>query len=143
MSISNGEIMRTRLLLIIILSIVTQQSTSLASDSLQIDGNFLMRACSHINNTTLNGQDLAKVNFTDGYCMGIVDGISFMSIGINAISPSTQIPNLRVCWPKNLTITLGQKIRILTKYLRDHPEMLAYDGHLLVNLAFRNAYPCE
>jgi hypothetical protein len=63
----------------------------------------------------------------NGVCSGLVMGILYAS-------PS-------VCHDAN--VTLGQGIRVVDKYLRDHPERLNLGGPRLVDEALSAAFPCK
>ncbi|MBD8604852.1 hypothetical protein IFT80_19615 [Pseudomonas sp. CFBP 8771] len=69
-----------------------------------------------------------------GFVIGIVDGLMFAQVA----DPSTTA----VCMPER-GYTVGQGIRVLTKYLNDHPEKLNVDVSLLAFEAFRRAFPCK
>jgi hypothetical protein len=62
----------------------------------------------------------------DGYCTGLVNGVT------NA-SP-------RVC--PDEAVTTGQTLRVVVKYLEDHPEELHLDNAVLVEKALAKAFPC-
>jgi hypothetical protein len=64
--------------------------------------------------------------YRDGYCSGLVAGVS-------SASP-------RVCPDDG--VTGGQQIRVVLKYLQDHPEELHLDDALLVDRALAKAFPC-
>ena len=63
----------------------------------------------------------------DGYCSGIVQGVS------NA-SP-------HVC--PDAEVTVGQEKRVVLKFLQDHPEELHLDNAELIERALARAFPCK
>jgi len=63
----------------------------------------------------------------DGYCTGIVQGVS------NA-SP-------HVC--PDAEVTVAQEKRVLLKYLQDHPEELHLENAVLIERALSKAFPCK
>lgn len=73
-----------------------------------------------------NHKENAFEAYREGYCDGLVYGIS------NA-SP-------RVCPDKE--VTNGQSVRVVLKYLQDHPEELHLDNAVLVERALALAFPC-
>jgi len=62
----------------------------------------------------------------DGFCVGIVNGVS-------SASP-------HVCPDEE--VTTGQEKRVVLKYLQDHPEELHLDNAVLVERALSRAFPC-
>jgi len=64
--------------------------------------------------------------YRDGFCRGIVEGVS------NA-SP-------KVCPPENSTY--GQQVRVVVKYMQDHPEELHMRNTTLLEKALAKAFPC-
>jgi hypothetical protein len=65
--------------------------------------------------------------FRDGYCRGLVQGIA-------TASP-------KVCQGENVTV--GQEVRVVFKYLQDHPEELDKRNTTLVEKALVKAFPCQ
>ena len=45
------------------------------------------------------------------------------------------------CFPSD--VTRNQYIRVIVKYLEDHPEQLHLDSSVLIDKAFTSAFPCE
>jgi hypothetical protein len=64
--------------------------------------------------------------FRDGYCIGLVNGVT------NA-SP-------QVC--PDEAVTTGQTVRVVLKYLEDHPEELHLNNAVLAEKALAKAFPC-
>ena len=71
-----------------------------------------------------------------GYCFGYVEGI----VGLNSIYKPFR-REIAFCPPAGYTNEQG--VRILTKYLRQHPEALHQRGIGLAWYAFREAFPCK
>ena len=70
-------------------------------------------------------------NFYDqGMCTGFVLGVS----DINDRKFS--------CPPQNGTVSDAQMVKVVRKYLEEHPEKLHNTGHLLVGTALYQAFPC-
>jgi hypothetical protein len=61
-----------------------------------------------------------------GYCLGIVRGVSYWLL------------------PKGCSddVSLGQRVLVVNKYLKDHPEDLNLPDALLVSSALSKAFPC-
>ena len=77
--------------------------------------------------------------FDVGYCMGIVAGISSTQIIYSEYLPKDF--KEKVCWPDGTSN--AQNIRVVMKYLRDHPAELHLPDSLLIIRAFREAYGCK
>jgi len=92
-------------------------------------GNGLLTSCQialkHLDDpqTTLSYLDAVRI----GYCEGITQGVGY-------VSP-------KVCTMDN--VTLVQAIRVVVKYLQDHPEELDQRNSLLVERALAKAFPCQ
>jgi len=68
-----------------------------------------------------------------GYVMGITDAHgTFTDWG--EMSPLW-------CTPDNMST--GQMVRVVTKYLQEHPEDLHLQAASLVSIALRKAFPCK
>jgi len=66
-------------------------------------------------------------NFADGMCRGVV-------MGVIEVSP-------KVCPSEG--VTLAQAVRIVLKFLQDHPERLHLRGSELAEDALSKAFPCS
>lgn len=103
------------------------------------DGNFILEKC----NTTLRVTDGKPLASGDDYmgigqCLGLVEGVRNTLIYLNSYLER----DLQICWPDQ-GIKNGQAVRILVKYLNDHPAQLNMDQTLLTMMAFKDAYPCK
>jgi hypothetical protein len=94
-----------------------------------IDGNWLLTSCQialkHLDDpqTTLSYLDAVRI----GYCEGITQGAGY-------VSP-------KVCTGED--VILVQAIRVVVKYLQDHPEELDQRNSVLVERALAKAFPCN
>jgi hypothetical protein len=86
-------------------------------------GNYLISACTIT--LSSNAQSMGQA-FDDGYCVGLITGASFMT------------PQ---CFSGGVTV--NQEIRVVMKYLQDHPELLNQSGAGLVAKALTEAFPCN
>jgi hypothetical protein len=66
-------------------------------------------------------------SYREGFCNGLVEGVS------NASS--------KVC--RKEEVTNGQELRVVLKYLQDHPEELHLRSSALVEKALAKAFPCR
>jgi Rap1a immunity proteins len=93
------------------------------------DGNHLLVSCQITVKSMDNGNTPATNtydNWRDGLCVGLVRAVLH-------ISPS-------IC---SANITAGQAIRVVEKYLRDHPERLSLGDIALIDEALSQAFPCK
>jgi hypothetical protein len=106
--------------------------TAIADDG---DGNELIKECSE----AVRGADGLQINshYDAGYCLGLTQGVRQTMRLLNEDIP----PDLRTCFPDG--ITNGQGMRIVLKYLQDHPARLQEQAVYLVFLAYKTAYPCK
>ena len=72
----------------------------------------------------------AAIGRDAGFCMGIVDGLMWSLPGWGV-----------VCLPKGVTTEQG--LKVLVKYMDDHPEELQERTEQLATSAFINAWPCS
>jgi hypothetical protein len=81
----------------------------------------------------------ATVNESAGICQGFVEG-AIDTYNIGAVGQSIKNPPL-LCIPE--TVNLDQAIRVVRKYLEDHPEKLHLPAAKLVIEAIKTAWPCQ
>jgi len=72
-----------------------------------------------------------------GTCMGTVNGVFETIILVNSVIPK----DIQVCYPES--ITTGQHIRIVMKFLKDNPEQLHLNEAYLIRAAALKAFPCK
>ena len=91
-------------------------------------GTWLLGSCQITLKTTddrtFHENDLES--FRDGFCRGLIEGVSKMSP--------------RVCM---VDVTSAQEVRIVLKYLQDHPEQIHQRNAVLVDKALSQAFPCD
>jgi len=73
--------------------------------------------------------------YTDGQCLGVVQGVTDM-----LLLYQDQLPQ-KFCVPQN--VTYGQGVRIVVKYIQDHPSVLNNKDTVLVLAAYADAYGCK
>jgi len=75
--------------------------------------------------------------FASGRCAGYVNGI-IDGLGVaKALSPE----KVAVCFPDR-GFTNAQAVKVVQRYLDNHPERLNEDALVLTSTAFRQAFPC-
>jgi hypothetical protein len=103
------------------------------------DGNYLLANCTVMKRyldgtTTFTGGE----NVDAGMCAGIVEATKSMMYIMETLIDK----NRRTCFPEK-GIGDAQAIRIVLKYLNDHPADLHQDQTYLAFMAFRDAYRCK
>jgi len=86
------------------------------------NGNWLVDAC----------EDGDRWEECQEYILGVMDGVNLAANG--------RFP-LPYCLPKQ--IDSGQLIRVVRRYLNNHPEDLYYAAASEVTAALKNAFPCN
>jgi hypothetical protein len=107
------------------------------------DGNQLLRACTLAMNLTDSPE--AKIQAFEkphqaleaGYCWGLLRGLANMNM---AWQDHTKDTSMFFCMPTESTT--GQWMRVVVKYLQEHPERLHEEDITLASLAFTSAFPC-
>jgi hypothetical protein len=87
-------------------------------------GNRLLPACKKI----VSG---SNADFGMGLCLGMLSGIA----GVAHLLPE----DARYC----PTGTMGQTVRIVVKYMEDHPQVLHQDFQFIALAALRQSWPCR
>ena len=99
------------------------------------DGNELIKQCTD----GVRHMDGGKANsfFDIGHCLGLTQGVRQTLIIVDDDQPKIY----KTCIPES--ITNGQGMRIVLKYLQDNPDKLHESEAILVYLAYRKAFPCK
>ena len=109
--------------------------------SVGADGNELLKRCNddllYRDNPSLAEKEPVRFSYNMGWCAGLLNGV----MGYNNVYVETDAEFALFCLPSN--ITLLQAIRVVVKYLKDHPESLHTDGSGLAILALIKAFPCK
>jgi len=96
-----------------------------------IDGNDLLETCEAYLSDTDNAE---KGNQCFGYIQGLEDA--------QTLFVSSKHMKAIWCIPKK-NITATQLVRVVTKYLQEHPEELHLSGASTAGVALIDAFPCE
>ena len=108
--------------------------SSAADDEQHSDGNALLADCGDALKGKLSS---ATAFFKAGFCQGHIIGISSYNEYLNAVDAKRRV----FCVPGS--VTLNQNIRVVMKYLNEHPERLHFPDTLLIIEAFRESFPCR
>ncbi len=108
-------------------------------------GEDLLRVCTEEGTNTTQGDiAFAKSVAEIGVCLGYLAGIIDMSAYYTVILSATNCPNKKVtylfCIPDDATPT--QKMKVVIKYLNDHPEELNKPAIGIVIEAYQQYFPC-
>jgi len=107
---------------------------TLASSSalaLALDGNGLLIQCQTLIRS-MEGQD--PDTYDSGRCMGVVQAVTDVLVLYQDKLPK------KFCVPHD--VTYGQGVRIVVKYLQDHPSLLNNHDTVLVLAAYNDAFGC-
>ncbi|HXA86129.1 MAG TPA: Rap1a/Tai family immunity protein [Candidatus Dormibacteraeota bacterium] len=102
-----------------------------------IDGNTLQPKCQLALATKAEASKFTSSEFMDAsFCQGYVAGVLDQISG----AEGTTVPdNEKFCLAK---IPLSQVIKVVYKYMNEHPEQLHFDGARLIRLSLGKALPC-
>ncbi len=97
------------------------------------DGNSLLERCELVLKQNPNGEEGLLVMHLAAYLSGFTDGV-IASAGLQGQEVPYNIPG---------NVSLLQQVRIIKKWLEDHPKDLNKDPRLLIWTALRDAYPLK
>ncbi len=125
--------------MIALIALTLFASVTLGAEYAEINGNELLRRC-NISVRYLNeGKILNDDELAGGtYCLAYISGY------VDAEQVSTARPGNKssFCMP-DAGIDLRQTVRIVTKWLTDHPGQLHSTSRVLIGLALKDAFPCR
>ena len=107
------------------------------------DGNQLLSACTHAIRITDSPQALRQpfrepdIALEAGYCIGFLSGVANMNIFWQTRTKDT---SMFFCLPPEGII--NQLMRVVVKYLQEHPEKLHDPDIAVASMALANAFPC-
>jgi hypothetical protein len=106
------------------------------------DGNSLLRCCLEAERV-LDDPRIIPGQET-GFCLGMVVGVRDTLIDYDTAYEKSGcvIVGPKMCWPKE-TITNGQSVRVVVKYLKDNPNQLHQPDRILVRMALKKAFECK
>ena len=127
-------------LVVAILSLTVFSTAARAENT----GNNLLESCQKAVRFFDNNGGPSDDVFQAGWCFGWVSSIlehSQMSIQWRGVTKSDDT-FLEFCLPTE-GIPVIQGVRVLVKYLQDHPEQLHENAMGLTIAAFKNSFPCQ
>ena len=101
-----------------------------------VPGTQLQEACANYtdNSTTSNTSSVSSLNagICMGYIMSAIDSYPIINVAY---------PTVKFCAPKE--VDYAQEIKVVTKFLNNHPEVLHKPATMLVIAAMSIAFPCK
>ena len=124
----------TLLLLMASLFITSSASPGIA----EVDGEMLLENCQEAVRS-MDDKNAAAVNFSSvNFCVGFISGVNDLHTTFVG-SVSCFDPPL-FCSPR--PADLEQLVKIVSVYLKAHPEDLHFNGSVLTVAALKDAFPC-
>jgi hypothetical protein len=129
---------------LLVLLVVLMSRLAMASE-IREDGAALLESCGPTVAATdglrpfegKSGGEATKMGLDGAFCQGLATGIVHATQAYQFLNYQTLF-----CVPEG-GITTGQAVRVIVKYLRDHPEELHLRGSLVAIQALRQAFPCK
>lgn len=116
-------------------------SSAFALGTSPTDGNQLLKNCKEYVRTVDSGT-ASKTEFVEsGYCLGYVTGVIDDHFMWQISESSPLDPAKHFCLPDG--VTPDQAVRVLLKWLDDHPARLHERAIDLILNAFRDSFPCR
>lgn len=98
------------------------------------NGDLLSRCEPYVTGRT-SGKQL-EVSHCFGYVVGYAEGATMGALAVNGGS----IVNMAFCTPD--TVTTDQMVRVIVRYLQQHPEQLHLSSAIGAEAALKEAFPC-
>ncbi len=129
--------------LCVVLFLVSTCCTSLPAqtrvETYSTSGNAFLRLCSAIDADKATGGELADVIGCLGFVSGFMTGVE-AETGLVIAKMGNKTPKM-FCRPPN--VEHGQVVRIVLKYIRNHPEESHQVMELIMVSALTEAFPCK
>src|SRR5258706_9640323 len=108
-------------------------------------GNDLLHSCTPMIRLFDGGLQLTRDELTPGFlCLGYIAGfIDGYNIGTETEKSQTGLSHPAFCLPAKEPLPASQALRIVVKWLNDHPERLQQPKQVLITLAFKETFPCK
>jgi Rap1a immunity proteins len=121
-----------------LLALLTLGQPVAAETAAPYDGKKLLDQCTQVVKT--EPLDKTSEAFDAGYCLGVMQGITSISQLLFFEMEKNGVPKL-FCLPKQ-GFSHEQMVRVVLKYLNDHPEHLHIYAIALITRALVEAFPC-
>ena len=130
-----------RIGLFAVVAVVALTFAAIPKPALALDGNQLLAQCTNLLSVvdqTSKSEKPGESAFQSGSCTGIALGVTHTILVYNlAAEPSKPL----ACLPST-GIQTGQAVRIIVKYMQEHPEDLHQDAVAIAVVALGQAFPC-
>lgn len=134
--------MRTSIFLVVLL-FAAGISASAASNDVLATGNNVLKDCQTAVRFADNNGAPVSEHFHSGWCVGWISAAleltKLHNVWTDFIGQKPAL--LQFCLPVS-GIPVIQAVRIVVKYLKEHPEQLHEDGMSLTIAALKNDFPC-
>lgn len=126
----------TRLITLLAGAVISCHFTWAYADT--TNGHELLQRCSayekSLASPSLNAEETLDAMWCMGYVSGLLDGFGVSDY---------RIGNAIAACPGDSSITRGEAVKIVTGWLRQHPEDLDKSGRRNAILAIAKAFPCQ
>jgi hypothetical protein len=141
----NRRLSCTLLMAALLIAVPLHAQTS--EKDISASGNRYLEICSSTEKpqAQLNEMDFLNLGLCQGFMLGFHDGVG-TAIAILQLSDSSlsylknSMEDIKICYPEG--VEHAQLIRLVLKYIRDHPEQAHEPAAALVVKAELNAFPC-
>jgi hypothetical protein len=130
-------------ILVSVLLLLAFRAAHADNETTGLTGNSLLTSCSNAVKL-FDGDRSEPVVMNAPVCIGFTVG--FLSGTDAMLSQNLALRNKgfkRVACTEEAHVTVTQWVRILEKYLRDHPQQLHQPPGMLAMIAFSEAFPCK
>jgi len=107
---------------------------AVAAEQASADGNTLLEGCQDAVQF-LDVDEVPKEGAFAGWCLGYLRGVS------DTLKIARTKLDLNVCFPDG--VGANQLVRVVFKYMKEHPELLHAHEMVLTLNAFSEAFPCS
>jgi hypothetical protein len=127
--------MKCLLTLVVLCSLSSAQTPT---ENLHDSGNAFLRVCAAVEKVhDLTVRDVENQEASAGYLSGFSEGIAFAAQDTRT-KTTFEVPYCA----KSEEAEAGQLVKIVLKYIREHPEEAHLRTYLLVGRALQKAFPC-
>jgi hypothetical protein len=104
-----------------------------------VSGNELLKQCQATLNREANPQVSRDEQDDSLLCVAYIDGA--MDTQGQTLELHPDLKTFRYCLPDN--VPLIQSVRVIVKFLKEHPEKLHMRASLLISVALVDVFPCK
>jgi hypothetical protein len=106
-------------------------------------GNDLLEQCQKVLAATDTGKAVPGTELSMGRCIGFIRGVFNTMVLSSSLEPPIE-QKYQACFPNEFPdIENRQLVRIVVKYLSDHPETLHNDQTMLTMAAISKSWACK